>query len=162
MPEDWKTKVRDATAEMLERPLYQAADLEKLDENMAKAEAVMTSVVLPAFKDIQAELERSGVHARITHAPSTSAHSLGSIEVFGGASPRKGEPRFSYDISLRATPEGVGCSSKAHVAYRGHDQGKTLGPGLYDIKARDLTGEEVKADFAAKYEEASRIVIVEG
>ncbi len=162
MPEDWKTKVRDATAEMLGRPPYQAAELERLDENIAHAEAIMTSVVLPAFKDIQAELERNDVHARITHTPSTSSHSLGSIEVFGGVAPRKGEPRFSYDVALRATPEGVECSSKAHVAYRGHDQGKTLGPGLYDKKARDLTGEDVKADFAAKYEEASRIVIVEG
>ncbi len=52
MPEDWKTKVRDATAEMLERPLYQAAELERLDRNIAHAEAIMTSVVLPAFKDI--------------------------------------------------------------------------------------------------------------
>ncbi len=162
MPEDWKTKVHDATAEMLERPLYQAADMEHLDRHIAQAGTIMTSVVLPAFKEIQAELEKSGVHARITHTPSTRAHSLGSIEVFGGAVPRKGEPRFSYDVSLRATPEGVQCSSKAHVAYRGHDQGKTLGPGLYDVKARELTGEDIKADFAAKYEEASRIVIVEG
>ncbi len=82
--------------------------------------------------------------------------------MFGGVAPRKGEPRFSYDVSLRATPEGVDCSSKAHVAYRGHDQGKTLGPSLYDINAFDLTGEDVKVDFAAKYEEASRIVIVDG
>jgi len=33
---------------------------------------------------------------------------------------------------------------------------------LYDINdACDLTGEDVKADFAARYEEAARIVIAE-
>ncbi len=162
MPEDWKAKVRDATGEMMERPPYQAAELERLDENIARAEAIMTSVVCPAFKDIQAELEKNDVHAKITHTPSTSAHSLGSIEVFGGVAPRKGEPLFSYDVSLRATSEGVACSSNARVSYRGQEQGKTLGPGLYHIKARDLTGEDIKADFAAKYEEASRVVIAHG
>ncbi|MGZ4928749.1 MAG: hypothetical protein ACXV76_10840 [Halobacteriota archaeon] len=150
------------TGEMRERPPYEAADLEHLGENIAEAEAIMTSVVIPTLKDIQAELEKNDVHAEVTHTPSTSAHSLGSIEVFGGVVPREGEPRFYYDVSIRATPEGVECSSNARVAYRGQSQGKTLGPGLYDIKARDLTGEAIKADFAAKYEEASRIVIVEG
>lgn len=162
MPEDWKAKVRDATAEMKEQPPYQAAELERLDENIAQAEAIMTSVVLPAFKNIQAELEKNDVHAEVSHTPSTSDHSLGSIEVFGGVVPREGEPRFYYDVSIRATPEGVECSSNARVAYRGQSHRKTLGPGLYDIKARDLTGEDIKADFAAKYEEAARIVIAEG
>ena len=182
MTDDWKSLISEATDEIKSITAEKAVKENKFEKNSAQAKTIRDTVIVPALNELKVELDKHHTPASVTSSGNTvSGETPASGETCYSASitvslsgllldvnknkERSGSyPEFFYEICLGASPYTLSYNNTCRVAdARGSRElgGTHRLPTTFDLtesSISELTGENIKQDFALRYKQSADVL----
>jgi len=182
MTDDWKSLINETTDEIKSLTAEKAVKENKFEENSAQAKTIRDTIIIPALNELKVELDKHHTPANVSTSgntvsgetpPSGETCYSGSITVsLSGLLldankniERSGSyPEFFYEICLLASRYKLSYNNTCRVAdARGSRElgGTHRLPTTFDLtesSISELTGENIKQDFALRYKQSADVL----
>lgn len=171
MDDEWKLLISGATDEMRRLPAEKAAKEKKLEEDITQVEAIFSTTIIPALKELKEELDKQNTPASVTsragpfpegtHYSASITIALSGVlrDFIKNKAPSARHPEFFYEIGIDAISGRI--NNQCHITdTRGqnHELSRTTGPLPTAIElargSPDLTRDNIKLDFGLRYKDS--------